>query len=77
MDRTKKCPLCKLESSPHFFILTICKTCQIPMVVSDTHKPDFSMEEKDLIVKMFPGRKIRWTMRSIPTHAHCHIEGKE
>lgn len=69
-----ECDLCKTEEFP--FLLTICQICGIPLVVSTEHKTEFSEEEKKLIKKIFKNKKIRWTMRSIPDHAHCHIEGK-
>lgn len=68
----KNCELCKLEGCK--FKLTICRTCGIPLIVSVDHKPEFSEEEKELIKKMFPNRKIRWKMRSLKGHAHLHLE---
>ncbi len=69
------CDLCDHDSFP--FYLTFCRTCQgggkIPMVVSTEHKPHFSPEEKDMIKRMLPDRKIRWQQRKIKNHAHCHI----
>jgi len=52
------CDLCELKGCP--FKLTICSTCGIPLIVSTIHKPEFSNAEKELIQKIFVGRKIRW-----------------
>ncbi len=66
------CELCEISDG---FIITICRKCGTPLVVSREHKSEFSLEEQFLINKMFSGRKKRWEMRTIPDHAHCHIEG--
>ena len=64
------CDLC--GSFP--FYLTFCRThTDTPLVVSTTHKPKFSNEERDMIRRLFPDHNIRFEMRSIPGHAHCHI----
>ncbi len=69
----KDCPLCNKKSFP--FYITFCDThCQTPLIVSCTHKKEFSMEEKYKIKKMFHGRNVRFEMRSLPLHAHAHIE---
>ena len=68
------CDLCKLaDNSKDGFIITICNTCKIPLVVSREHKPEFSAQEMLDIAFMFEGRQIRWEQRRIPDHAHCHI----
>jgi hypothetical protein len=67
------CNLCRKDT--YKFYITFCWVHKdTPMVVSTEHKKAFSDEEKELIRKMFPNRNIRWKMRSIPDHAHCHIE---
>jgi hypothetical protein len=38
------------------------------------HKAEFSQEERDTILAMFPDRHIRLEMRSLPEHCHCHLE---
>jgi len=67
------CELCKLNNSTDGFILTICHTCGIPLMVSREHRPEFAEWEKCFIASMFPGKKIRWEQRQIQDHAHCHI----
>lgn len=68
------CPLC--VTIDFRFYLTFCDThMDVPMVVAITHKPEFSEEEKEMLGRAFPGRRIRYEMRSIPDHAHAHIEG--
>lgn len=67
------CDLCKRNDFP--FLLTFCRTCNIPLVVSTQHKPNFSEEEKKMIQRLFPNRKIRFEMRNIKSHAHAHILG--
>lgn len=68
------CELCKLEPIHPQFILTICKTCNVPMIVSREHKPEFSSQEKEVLSSIF--KNIRWNMRSIKDHAHCHLIDK-
>jgi hypothetical protein len=46
------------------------------MLVLTEHRPYFTDEERALIRKMFPEKVIRWEMRQIPNHAHCHLEPK-
>lgn len=69
------CDLCDHDSFP--FYLTFCCTCEgggrVPMVVSTEHKPNFSEEEKDMIRRIFPDGRIRFRMRKIKDHAHCHV----
>ena len=65
------CELCELGEG---LKITICRTCGVPMVVSCEHKPEFSTEERAMIERLFYGRGIRWEMRSIKNHAHCHID---
>lgn len=71
--RIMSCELCNLNDG---FSMVICKTCNIPMIVSMGHKPEFTEEEKGRITKLFPDKKIRWEMRKIKDHAHCHLEEK-
>lgn len=66
------CELCSLVENDGF-IVTICNTCQIPMVVSREHKPEFSDNEKEIIRALFPRGEIRWEMKKIRAHAHAHI----
>lgn len=69
------CNLCNINSGTEGLILVICRDCRVPMVVSRMHRTQFSLEEKQLIEQTFPNTKIRWTMRKIWDHAHCHIGG--
>ena len=64
------CELCELKGG---FKITLCNTCNVLMLVSYDHKPEFSIEEKCKIEKMFSN--IRWEQRKIHDHAHCHIGG--
>ena len=67
------CPLCDKESFK--FYITFCRTHKnTPLIVSTKHKIDFTEEEKEKIKKMFPNRKVRFEMKSIMNHAHCHIK---
>ncbi len=69
------CDLCKLVQGNEGFVITICKTCEIPLVVSRYHRVEFTGAEKDMLKKFFNGTRIRWSMRQITEHAHCHVEG--
>lgn len=82
------CPLCKLingDIRTKFYyqdeklMVVDCLTCGEghPMIVSHHHKPEFSHAEKMLIARLFPKKKIRWQMRQIKSHAHCHIEASD
>lgn len=66
------CELCELVKSDGF-VVTLCNHCQIPMVISREHKPEFSEGEKEMIRGLFKGREIRWEQRKIRDHCHCHI----
>ena len=63
-----KCDLCNIDG---MFKLTICRTCDIPMIVATEHQEKFSEEEKRVIERLF--KNIRWEMRTIKDHAHCHL----
>ena len=66
------CSLC--DKGSFKFYVTFCRSHpDLPLVVSTSHKPEFSEEEKELIQKIFHGREIRWEQRTIKNHAHCHI----
>lgn len=67
------CELCDLVNGKDGFIITMCHTCNLPMIVSREHKDEFSEEEKALIKRMFPHSRIRWEQRRIKNHPHCHI----
>lgn len=68
----KECALCKWKNFP--FLLAFCNSHpEYPLVVSTTHKKEFSKEEKEMIQRLFPENKIGWQMKSIPDHAHAHI----
>lgn len=69
------CDLCKLNTGSDGFILTTCSDpkCGGTMVVLREHRPEFNAEEMVKIGLMFCGREIRWEMRKIKEHAHCHI----
>jgi len=73
-----ECPLCEREhKSTRWFYVVECDTCNVPMVVAPNHKSDFADGEKDDIRRLFGDKyKIRWRMRDIPEHAHCHLEEK-
>lgn len=66
-----KCDLCELKDCK--YKLVNCKSCHIPMIVLLEHRASFTEQEKDEIKGMFPGRAIRWEMRRISNHAHCHL----
>lgn len=66
-----KCDLCILEGCK--YKLVSCKTCHIPMIVLIEHRANFTEQEKNEIKGMFPDRAIRWEMRKILDHAHCHL----
>lgn len=69
----KDCPLCDKNSFK--FYITFCRTCKgVPMIVLIEHRANFTEQEKKEIQQMFPNRKIRWQMRKILDHAHCHLE---
>ena len=70
------CQLCELVKDKDGFLVTICDHCGVTMVVSKEHKKEFSDYEKEIIKSLFKGKKIRWTMKKIKSHAHCHITDK-
>ncbi len=72
------CDLCKREVRvTNWFYVVECDTCNIPMVVSTEHRAEFSRKEKEDIKRLFGDQyNIRWEMRDIPNHAHCHLEAK-
>ena len=67
------CRLCELNNGTGGFILTICDTCKVLLVVLREHRAEFTEEERQRIHSLFPGSKIRWEQRQIQDHAHCHI----
>ncbi len=67
----KDCCLCDLKGS--FLRVTFCKTCHELILVHVGHKTYFSAREKHVIRMMFPDARIRWRMRSVRDHAHCHL----
>lgn len=67
------CDLCALSDG---FTMAICRKCNIPMVVLRAHRAEFTETEKARIRSLFPEKRIRWEMRSIHDHAHCHLEEK-
>lgn len=68
------CPLCGPARFP--FYITFCSSHpDTPLVVSTEHREEFTSEQREMIERLFPGRRIRWEQRSIPEHAHCHVEG--
>lgn len=67
------CELCKLAQGNDGFIITICKTCGIPLIVSRYHRKEFTGAEKNIIKQIFSAPNIRWTKANIELHAHCHI----
>lgn len=68
------CELCALNTELQGLIITVCKTCDVPLIVSRSHRPEFTDTERGLIEQTFGSRKIRWEMKQIRSHAHCHIE---
>lgn len=67
------CELCDLSNGEGGFIITRCRTCNLTMVVLREHRAEFSFEERMAIKEIFHDRQIRWEMRQITDHAHCHI----
>lgn len=62
--------------------IVMCKTCHVPMFVLREHR-QFTEFEKQMIERHFEQgikdgvygyQKIRWEMRKIKDHAHCHFE---
>ncbi len=67
------CPLCDRASFPLY--ITFCDSHPSwPLIVSSAHKPSFNKDEQGLIGRLFSRRRIRWEMKSIQDHAHCHID---
>jgi len=60
------CELCLLADGKEGFIVTFCNNhpTQV-LVVSRTHKPQFTEAEKEKIKRMFPGGEIHWEKRKI------------
>lgn len=74
------CVLCEMKESRLQFLITSCVSCDEkyggihPIIISFEHRPEFTDEEKKFIQAIFLNRNIRWERRSIPNHAHAHIE---
>lgn len=76
------CPLCDLAKEKGVLLgifLATCNKCNVPMIVVAEHQADFSPAQKDYIkvfvAGAYPGAEVRWEMKSIKGHAHCHVEG--
>ncbi len=75
------CELCELKKLTHWYytsekwVVLDCLTCKVPMIVLREHRSTISEKEKNDIIKGF--NKIRWEMRKIKDHFHCHLEGME
>ncbi len=67
------CELCDLNKSTDGFIITICKTCGDVLIVGRSHQAEFTDGERAILERIFPDDDIRWEMRRILGHAHCHI----
>lgn len=56
-----------------------CRTDGLWMIVAK-HHGDWLPGEKGKAEKLrdllFPGRPIRWEMKQLPGHAHCHVGNK-
>jgi len=80
------CPLCVLVADPdadvilrtETLVLTTCNKCKIPLFISTRHCKEFPAPHKAQInaiaKRLYPGKWIRWEMRKIQGHAHCHVE---
>jgi len=64
------CPLC--NDDIYKFYITIEKKTVV--ITATEHKDYFNEEEKKMIKKMFPNRKIVWKMKENEDHAHCYIK---
>lgn len=67
------CELCDLNNSTDGFIITICKTCGDVLVSLREHEAEFTDAKWAILERIFPNDDIRWEMRRIHDHAHCHI----
>jgi hypothetical protein len=85
LDDRSNCPLCRRELPAEVlyedeaFLVGACPDQpECALVALRQHRPEFMEDEKawiELFVSQeFPGWVIRWEMRSLPGHAHCHIE---
>lgn len=82
----KDCPLCIRERimpviyEDNRFWITYCKDhIDCPLIVLKEHRDEFTGEERQwvewFVSAVWPGTKrIRWMMRSIQDHTHCHVE---
>ncbi len=75
------CPLCNLAKEKGVLsglFVDNCKSCGIPLIIRAEHEPEFTPAQRDYIEVFvgaeYPGAKIRWTMESLPSHVHCHVE---
>lgn len=66
------CELCNLVKNDGF-VVTLCNHCNSTLVVGREHKPEFSDSEREMIKAIFPRGKVRWEMKKIRDHCHCHI----
>jgi len=41
--------------------------------VGRSHRADFTDDEWAILEGIFPDDDIRWEMKKIKSHAHCHI----
>jgi Zn ribbon nucleic-acid-binding protein len=76
------CPLCKAEKLTWWYYedslcwIADCKTCGVPLAVLKRHTTQPTPEEVEHMVqiakKLFPGKRIDFTMKSILGHFHFH-----
>jgi len=73
------CELCNATPERiigNFYILT-CRVHEVPMLVLKEHRPVLTKIEKneaeDIRLKVFPDKKFRGYMQSIPEHWHDHL----
>jgi len=59
------------------YVVITCRTCHIPMVVLREHRMFTDLERVAIDARFGRDYKVRWEMRSIPDHGHCHLENKE
>ena len=67
------CSLC--NDDIYKFYITLEKKKVV--ITATEHKDYFNEEERKMIKKMFPSRKIVWKMKENKDHVHCYILGGE
>ncbi len=85
ITRKEDCPLCIrkrinkiIYEDPRFWVTFCSVHPDCPLIVLKEHRDMFTGEERQwvewFVSVMWPEKRIRWTIKSLPEHIHCHVE---